>query len=44
VDANAALLALPEGAYTIEISARMDTDRIPCRSLLELDFTVDAEG
>ena len=44
VDANAALLALPEGAYRIEISARMDTDRIPCRSLLELDFTVDAEG
>ena len=40
-DANAALLALPEGAYTIEISARMDTDKIPCRSLLELDFTVD---
>jgi hypothetical protein len=44
VDANAALLALPEGAYRIDISARMDTDRIPCRNLLELDFTVDAEG
>lgn len=43
LDANAALLALPEGAYTIEISARMDTDRIPCRSLLALDFTVDRE-
>ena len=41
VDANSVLMALPEGAYTIEISARMDTDRIPCRSLLELDFTVD---
>lgn len=41
VDANAALLALPEGSYTIEIAARMDTDRIPCRSLLELEFTVD---
>lgn len=41
LDANAALLALPKGAYTLEITARMDTDRIPCRNLLELAFTVD---
>ena len=41
VDANAVLQTLETGSYTIEIAARMDTDRIPCRSLLELDFTVD---
>ena len=36
--ANAALLALQEGSYTIEITARLDTDKLPCRNVLKMDF------
>ena len=38
LDANAALLALQEGSYTIEITARLDTDKLPCRNVLKMDF------
>ena len=40
VSANDALRALPEGTYILEIAARMDTDRKPCRSLLRMGFVV----